>query len=58
MLVRGRASDQLPRAGADLVTVTRVLGRPAGTEPGEFLDEYLRVARRGRQAMERVFDAV
>ena len=58
MLVRGRASDQLPRLGADLVAVTRVLGRPAGTESGEFLDEYLRVARRARQTTERIFDGV
>jgi glutamate-ammonia-ligase adenylyltransferase len=57
MLVRGRASDQLPRSGTDLVAVTRVLGRSASTESGEFVDEYLRVARRARQAVERIFDA-
>lgn len=57
MLVRGRASDQLPRVGAELAAVTRVLGWPAGTEPGEFIDEYLRVARRARRSVERVFDA-
>ncbi|MEU0555490.1 bifunctional [glutamine synthetase] adenylyltransferase/[glutamine synthetase]-adenylyl-L-tyrosine phosphorylase [Dactylosporangium sp. NPDC006015] len=51
-LVRGRATDQLPRQGPDLAAVARILG---GVEPQEFLDEYLRVARRGRQAVERVF---
>jgi glutamate-ammonia-ligase adenylyltransferase len=55
MLVRGRASDQLPRNGVELAGVSRALGRPASTEPGEFLDEYLRTARRARAAAERVF---
>ncbi len=55
MLVRGRASDQLPRHGVELAGVSRALGRPASTEPGEFLDEYLRTARRARAAAERVF---
>src|SRR6266508_3265225 len=56
-LVRGRASDQLPRHGPDLAAVARVLGRPAGADPGEYLDHYLRTARRARQAVERIFDA-
>jgi [glutamine synthetase] adenylyltransferase / [glutamine synthetase]-adenylyl-L-tyrosine phosphorylase len=56
-LVRGRAADQLPRQGADLAGVAQVLGRPAGADPQQFLDEYLRTARRARQAVERVFDA-
>ena len=55
MLVRGRPSDQVPRQGAELAGVARVLGRPAGSEPGEFLDDYLRTARRARAAAERVF---
>jgi glutamate-ammonia-ligase adenylyltransferase len=55
MLVRGRASDQLPRQGTELAGVVRALGRPSSTEPGEFLDEYLRTARRARAAAERVF---
>jgi glutamate-ammonia-ligase adenylyltransferase len=55
MLVRGRPSDQLPRAGTELVGVGRALGRPLGFEPGEFLDEYLRTARRASLAAERVF---
>ncbi|GGM66147.1 bifunctional [glutamine synthetase] adenylyltransferase/[glutamine synthetase]-adenylyl-L-tyrosine phosphorylase [Dactylosporangium sucinum] len=53
-LVRGRASDQLPRQGPDLAAAARVLGR--GAEPQEFLDEYLRVARHARQAVERIFN--
>ena len=75
-LVRGRASDQLPRQGADLSAVARILAGSAtlgsrgtvlgsqgvalashGVHPGEFVDDYLRVARRGRQAVERIFDA-
>ncbi|MFF5071767.1 bifunctional [glutamine synthetase] adenylyltransferase/[glutamine synthetase]-adenylyl-L-tyrosine phosphorylase [Micromonospora olivasterospora] len=53
MLVRGRAGDQLPRHGVELAGAARLLGRD---DPGEFLDEYLRTARRSRAAMERVFD--
>lgn len=53
MLVRGRAGDQLPRQGAELAGVVRLLG---GQDPGRFLDEYLRTARRSRAAMERVLD--
>ncbi|WP_238006198.1 bifunctional [glutamine synthetase] adenylyltransferase/[glutamine synthetase]-adenylyl-L-tyrosine phosphorylase [Dactylosporangium sp. AC04546] len=52
-LVRGRASDQLPRQGPDLAAAARVLGH--GVEPQEFLDEYLRVARHARQAVERIY---
>ncbi|WP_433686841.1 bifunctional [glutamine synthetase] adenylyltransferase/[glutamine synthetase]-adenylyl-L-tyrosine phosphorylase [Micromonospora carbonacea] len=53
MLVRGRAGDQLPRHGVELAGVVRLLGRD---DPGEFLDEYLRTARRSRAAMERVMN--
>jgi len=55
-VVRGRPADQLPRQGADLAAVARVLGRSASEDPQEFLDEYLRVARHARQAAERVFN--
>jgi glutamate-ammonia-ligase adenylyltransferase len=55
MLVRGRPSDQLPRQGAELAGVARAVGRPASTQPGEFLDDYLRTMRRSRAAAERVF---
>jgi glutamate-ammonia-ligase adenylyltransferase len=57
MLVRGRPSDQLPRHGRELVGVTRAVGWPAGSDPGEFVDDYLRTMRRARQVVERVFYA-
>ncbi|MGV9214940.1 bifunctional [glutamine synthetase] adenylyltransferase/[glutamine synthetase]-adenylyl-L-tyrosine phosphorylase [Micromonospora sp. RB23] len=53
MLVRGRAGDQLPRHGAELAGVVRLLGRD---DPGEFLDEYLRTGRRSRAAAQRVLE--
>jgi glutamate-ammonia-ligase adenylyltransferase len=56
-LVRGRAVDQLPRHGAETAAVARALGRPASVTAGEFVDEYLRTARRARLAVERTFDA-
>ncbi|MFY1637276.1 bifunctional [glutamine synthetase] adenylyltransferase/[glutamine synthetase]-adenylyl-L-tyrosine phosphorylase [Solwaraspora sp. WMMB335] len=54
MLVRGRASDQLPRHGTELAGVVRLLG---ATDPGQFLDDYLRTARHCRGAAERVLGA-
>jgi glutamate-ammonia-ligase adenylyltransferase len=54
MLVRGKAGDQLPRHGVELAGVVRLLG---GEDPGEFLDDYLRTARRCRSAVERVLSA-
>jgi len=50
-LVRARPGDQLPRHGVELSGVARLLGHD---DPGEFLDEYLRLARRARTALERV----
>ncbi len=55
MLVRGRPSDQLPRHGPELASVARVVSHSAAGDPGEFLDDYLRTARRARTAAERVF---
>jgi glutamate-ammonia-ligase adenylyltransferase len=55
MLVRGRPSDQVPRRGPELAAVARVLGWPSGGDPGEFVDSYLRTARRARHAVEQVF---
>jgi glutamate-ammonia-ligase adenylyltransferase len=52
MLVRGRSGDELPRHGPDLAGVVRILGAP---EPGAFVDDYLRVARRARQVFDRLF---
>ncbi|GAA3519340.1 bifunctional [glutamine synthetase] adenylyltransferase/[glutamine synthetase]-adenylyl-L-tyrosine phosphorylase [Actinocatenispora rupis] len=50
MLVRGRPSDQLPRHGVELAGVVRAL-RFDGEDPGEFVDEYLRTARRARHVV-------
>jgi glutamate-ammonia-ligase adenylyltransferase len=55
MLVRGRASDQLPRHGRELVAVARAMGYPPGRDPGQFLDDYRRATRRARRVVERVF---
>jgi [glutamine synthetase] adenylyltransferase / [glutamine synthetase]-adenylyl-L-tyrosine phosphorylase len=52
-LVRGRPADELPAHGRELAGVARLLG--LGMAPGAFHDHYLRVARRSRAAMERVF---
>ncbi|MFG1925644.1 bifunctional [glutamine synthetase] adenylyltransferase/[glutamine synthetase]-adenylyl-L-tyrosine phosphorylase [Cryptosporangium sp. NPDC048952] len=57
MLVRGRPSDQLPRHGRELTGVARAIGWSADADTGEFLDDYLRTMRHGRQAVERVFYA-
>jgi glutamate-ammonia-ligase adenylyltransferase len=54
MLVRGRPVDQLPRHGVELAGVVAVLG---GRDPGQFVDSYLRTARRARAAVERLFAA-
>lgn len=55
MLVRGRAGDQLPRMGKELLGVARAMGYPPDREAGEFLEDYLRVTRRTRTVVERVF---
>jgi [glutamine synthetase] adenylyltransferase / [glutamine synthetase]-adenylyl-L-tyrosine phosphorylase len=55
-LVRGRASDQLPRHGVELAGAVRVLGG-GSADTGEFVDGYLRTARRCRAAVERVFNS-
>ncbi|HCT75720.1 MAG TPA: bifunctional glutamine-synthetase adenylyltransferase/deadenyltransferase [Micromonosporaceae bacterium] len=52
-LIRGRASDQLPRHGKELAGVARLLA--SGEDPGEFLDDYLKVTRRARSAVEKLF---
>ncbi|WP_439663492.1 bifunctional [glutamine synthetase] adenylyltransferase/[glutamine synthetase]-adenylyl-L-tyrosine phosphorylase [Lentzea sp. HUAS TT2] len=55
MLVRGKASDQLPTSGRDLVAVASVMGYEPGGDPGEFVEEYRRTTRRARAVAERVF---
>ena len=54
VLVRGKPSDQLPAPGRTLSAVARVAGWPSD-DGGEFLDNYLRVTRRARAVVERVF---
>lgn len=54
VLVRGKPSDQLPGPGRLLSAVAKVAGWP--TDDGsEFLDNYLRVTRRAKAVVERVF---
>jgi glutamate-ammonia-ligase adenylyltransferase len=57
MLVRGTPSDQLPRRGLELTGVVRAVGHPSGTDPGEFVDDYLRTMRQAHRAVEQVFYA-
>lgn len=57
MLVRGRAGDELPRSGRDLIGVARAVGYPPGRDSGVFLDDYRRAARRARGVVEKVFYA-
>ncbi|GIF71730.1 bifunctional [glutamine synthetase] adenylyltransferase/[glutamine synthetase]-adenylyl-L-tyrosine phosphorylase [Asanoa siamensis] len=52
-LVRGKPGDQLPRHGVELAGVVRLLGRD---DAGEFIDDYLRTARRARAALEHVLE--
>jgi [glutamine synthetase] adenylyltransferase / [glutamine synthetase]-adenylyl-L-tyrosine phosphorylase len=56
MLVRGRSSDQLPRHGPELAGVVRILSGRSVADPGEFVDDYLRTARRARQVAERIIN--
>ena len=54
MLVRGRASDTVPKDLRERTSVARVLGyAPGRTE--EFVEDYRRVTRRARGVVERVF---
>ncbi len=55
MLVKGKPGDQLPRSGRELAAVAYALGYPADGDPGVFLDDYRRTARRARAVVERVF---
>jgi glutamate-ammonia-ligase adenylyltransferase len=55
MLVRDKAIDQLPSSGPALVGVGRAMGYPAGFDPGQLTDDYRRVTRRSRRAVEATF---
>jgi [glutamine synthetase] adenylyltransferase / [glutamine synthetase]-adenylyl-L-tyrosine phosphorylase len=55
MLVRDKPADQLPTLGTELVAVAHVLGYPAGSDPGQLVDDYRRAGRRARRVVEAVF---
>jgi glutamate-ammonia-ligase adenylyltransferase len=55
MLVRGKASDQLPTTLRELAAVAGATTGQPDAEPGQFLDEYRRTTRRARAVIERVF---
>lgn len=54
VLVRGRPTDQLPGPGRQLNAVAVAAGWPSG-DGGEFLDNYLRVTRRAKAVVNKVF---
>jgi len=54
VLVRGKPTDQLPGPGRLLNAVAVAAGWPGG-DGGEFLDNYLRITRRAKAAVLRVF---
>jgi glutamate-ammonia-ligase adenylyltransferase len=54
VLVRGRPTDQLPGPGRQLSAVAVAAGWPNG-DGAEFLDYYLRVTRRAKAVVNRVF---
>ena len=56
VLVRGRPTDQLPGPGRQLNAVAIAAGWDNG-DGGEFLDNYLRVTRRAKTVVRRVFGA-
>ena len=54
VLVRGKPTDQLPGPGRLLNAVATAAGWPDG-DGGEFLDNYLRVTRRAKAVVRKVF---
>ena len=54
VLVRGKPTDQLPGPGRQLNAVAAAAGWP-GDDGGEFLDNYLRVTRRVKVVVSKVF---
>jgi glutamate-ammonia-ligase adenylyltransferase len=54
MLVRGKASDSIPTQSKERARVARLI-HPDSGDAEAFLDEYLRVTRRARAVVERVF---
>jgi glutamate-ammonia-ligase adenylyltransferase len=56
VLVRGKPTDQLPGPGRQLNAVAVAAGWRSG-DGGEFLDNYLRVTRRAKAVVRKVFGA-
>ena len=56
VLVRGKATDQLPGPGRQLNAVALAAGW-GNDDGGEFLDNYLRVTRRAKTVVRKVFGA-
>lgn len=56
-LVRGKATDQLPRSGRELAAIASALGYPED-DPGACIDEYRRVTRHARAVVDEAFSAV
>jgi glutamate-ammonia-ligase adenylyltransferase len=54
VLVRGKPTDQLPGPGRQLNAVAVAAGWPTD-DGGEFLDNYLRVTRRAKAVVRKVF---
>ncbi|MGH3544465.1 MAG: bifunctional [glutamine synthetase] adenylyltransferase/[glutamine synthetase]-adenylyl-L-tyrosine phosphorylase, partial [Mycobacteriales bacterium] len=54
MLVRGTATDQLPRSGQELLGAARLVHRRLVCDAGEFVDHYLQTTRRARQVVEKL----
>jgi glutamate-ammonia-ligase adenylyltransferase len=54
MLVRGKASDSLPRDTREKAAVAHVCGYRPG-ESDELVNDYLRATRRARAVVERIF---
>jgi len=52
--VRGRPSDSLPRDIRERAAVARILGYRPG-ESDELVNDHLRVTRRARKVVERIF---
>src|SRR5699024_2900248 len=55
VLVRGKPTDQLPGPGRQLNAVAVAAGW-VNDDGGEFLDNYLRVTRRAKAVVRKVFD--
>jgi glutamate-ammonia-ligase adenylyltransferase len=54
MLTRARPSDSLPRDPRDLAAVAQICGYPPG-QTSRFSDDYLRLTRRARNVVDRLF---